>query len=125
MSKAPTVVRTFDSAVFAHLARGRLESEGIESFIVDEHQVTNNPLTAIAVGGIKLVVAEDDLHAARELLDQRIEVSDTCAACGSTNIERNARGRRLAFLTLMFAHIPIGRAKTKLRCDDCDHAWRE
>ncbi|MGD1845481.1 MAG: hypothetical protein ACFB10_08820 [Salibacteraceae bacterium] len=47
---------------------GRLESEGIESRVLDELTVQTNPLYSGAVGGVKLQVRESDLSRTREVL---------------------------------------------------------
>lgn len=49
----------------AYLAKGLLESEGIEARIFDERAAAYTPLT---VGGIRLVVKQSDLKKARALL---------------------------------------------------------
>ena len=50
--------------------RGRLESEGIESFAKDEMTVSVNPFYSNAIGGIKLQVRESDLDEAMGILKE-------------------------------------------------------
>ncbi|EBS5765038.1 DUF2007 domain-containing protein [Salmonella enterica subsp. enterica serovar Enteritidis] len=57
------------SPVEASIVAGRLESEGIAVMLLDEHVVWNNPLQAQAVGGVKLLVKQQDLDAARSVLN--------------------------------------------------------
>jgi hypothetical protein len=59
-----TVAR-FDTMPDAHIAKGKLEAEGIPCLLLDEHLVQTDWLYAIAVGGIKLQVPE--AHAERAL----------------------------------------------------------
>lgn len=68
MSKLVTLA-SFDNSIDAHLLRTKLESEEIPCFIFDENMVTLNPLNNITVGGVKVKVMEEDLDAARNILD--------------------------------------------------------
>lgn len=61
-------IATFDTMPDAHIALGRLHAEGIEAHLADQHLVQTDWLYAIAVGGIKLQVAEEDAPRARAIL---------------------------------------------------------
>ncbi|GAB4352492.1 MAG: hypothetical protein Kow006_17070 [Gammaproteobacteria bacterium] len=61
-------IATFDTMPDAHIALGRLRAEGIDARLADEHLVQTDWLYAIAVGGIKLQVAESEVPRAREIL---------------------------------------------------------
>lgn len=61
-------VATYDTMPDAHVARGRLEAEGIECHIADEHLVQTDWLYSLAVGGIKIRVAARDGPRARRIL---------------------------------------------------------
>ncbi|MEX0606231.1 MAG: DUF2007 domain-containing protein [Marinobacter sp.] len=52
----------------AHLDRSRLESEGIDAFVADEHTVNMQWMLSNAIGGVRLQVQEDDLYRARRIL---------------------------------------------------------
>lgn len=62
-------VRTFTTTQEAYLARGFLESEGIEAFVLDEFSVGIRPYMSQALGGVRLDVRAEDLERARTLLD--------------------------------------------------------
>jgi len=64
-----TVVKVFDNYVFAHIAMGRLEEQGIRCWLNDENTVTVDPLLSIAVGGIKLMVPRSQAQRAIEILE--------------------------------------------------------
>jgi len=49
---------------------GRLEEEGITCWHKDENTVTINPIWSNAVGGIKLMAADDQIEKATDLLNQ-------------------------------------------------------
>ncbi len=64
-----TIIARYDGMPDAHIAMGRLAAEGIESWLADEHLVQTDWLYSIAVGGIKLHVAEEDAKRALVILE--------------------------------------------------------
>lgn len=71
-------VRSFDNPIEAHLARTRLESEGIEGVLFDENIIGLNPVYNVAVGGIKAKVMKEDHEQASQLLKslERVPATD-------------------------------------------------
>jgi hypothetical protein len=63
-------VATFDDAVSAHIAAGRLQADGLYCEIVDEHLVQTDWLAGPAVGGIKLRVPAEHAQRALAILAQ-------------------------------------------------------
>lgn len=63
------VLDVYDNYIPAHITMGRLEAEGIICWLKDENTVTIDPLLAIAVGGIKLMVAKHQEERARDILN--------------------------------------------------------
>jgi tRNA 2-thiocytidine biosynthesis protein TtcA len=61
-------VATFDTLPEAHIALGKLQSEGIPCRLADEHMGDYGMPASIAVGGIKLQVSEEDAGKARQAL---------------------------------------------------------
>ncbi len=61
-------VATFDFLPDAEIARGRLQAEGIDCALADEHLVQTDWLYSIAVGGIKVQVAPEDAERALAVL---------------------------------------------------------
>jgi len=61
-------IYSFDNYIPAHLLLGRLEDEGINAWLKDEHTVTIDPLLTNAVGGIKLMVHVAQVDRAKALL---------------------------------------------------------
>lgn len=60
----------FNHADQAHLLRMRLEGCGIAAHVRDEHMVTLDWLYSLAVGGVKVDVADEDYEAALAVLDE-------------------------------------------------------
>ena len=63
------IAEIFYSASKAHIAQALLEEEGIESTILDETAAQVQGFT-IGLGGIRLMVNEEDLAQAQELISK-------------------------------------------------------
>ncbi len=63
-----TVIFSSIFPVDCHFIKGRLEREGVNCFIDDEHIITVHPFRAVSVGGVKLKVSRNDLSRAKEIL---------------------------------------------------------
>ncbi len=72
-----------------HVVKGRLEADGIECFVRDEHTITAIPVYDIALGGIKLQVREQDVEAAKEIL-KTVSYNDSGSLTGF-NVFENAK----------------------------------
>lgn len=66
---ALTTIHTSNTPVDCHILKGRLESEGIQTFIYDENLIWVSPFDAVAVGGVKLKVPEEQAPKARQVLE--------------------------------------------------------
>lgn len=74
MNDELVTIATFDNTVQAHLVRNQLAAAGIRATLVDEHTVGMNWAWSNAIGGIKLIVREEDYEdAARILADPGAE----------------------------------------------------
>lgn len=86
-------LRSFEHFMDAHIAKAKLESEGIRCFLFDEYMMTLNPLYNLTVGGVKLKVNSNDIELATGILDtsSKAPVVDengtvvNCTKCNSTN----------------------------------------
>lgn len=61
-------IRQYNTYVPAHIAMGKLREAGIEAHLQDEHTVTIDPLLNLAVGGIKLLVKNEEVETAERIL---------------------------------------------------------
>jgi len=80
----------FTNYIEANILLGRLQEEGINCWLKDENTVTTNPIWTQAVGGIKLMVAQQQFERAKEILasvKSVREAQNTCPKCGSQNVE--------------------------------------
>ncbi len=62
-----TIAR-YSLAIEAHIARAKLESEGIPAFVADEHTITADWLYSNAMGGVRLQVPDAFVEQARTIL---------------------------------------------------------
>lgn len=121
----------------ALLAQGKLQSAGIDCILADDNMVRMDWLYANAIGGVKLRVRQEDVDAARELLDSPVpallmDESDgeiyqqpQCPQCQSFDISYGPRQRAriLSWLVLGFP-LPIPSRK-RWKCDSCGAEWIE
>lgn len=64
------VVAAYNSPIEAQMAKSRLEADNIAADLLDENTVSIGTHLAVAVGGVKVRVLEDDVDRARDVLDQ-------------------------------------------------------
>jgi hypothetical protein len=123
-------VATFSKPEEAHMLRLRLEAGGVPAYIQDENMVQTDWLYSNAIGGVRVQIDEDDVDRAKEILeDPGIETEPVgmpaCPTCSSTNTAPDELPRRLSFLSMLLAGIPVLFSKTRWRCAHCRHAWNE
>ncbi|WP_435249669.1 DUF2007 domain-containing protein [Vibrio sp. nBUS_14] len=125
------VVARFSFPHEAHIAKANLESAGIESFIADEHTVNTQWLYSNAIGGVRLMVLEENLEEATEILTSDFSESlkshsqevrgkpDICPNCGSDNLIAHTKGKRPAFLVFILLSFPLFFYKQGYKCNQC------
>ena len=125
---ALTTVARFRNPVSAHIARARLEADGIPAFLADEYLVGVQWLYSDAVGGVKLNVPDSYVEAAREVVARdhsrdlrgvlhrrRMRlVRRACPECGSERAARTTRARGAKRFVLF---------TTRHTCSDCGAQW--
>jgi hypothetical protein len=123
-------------------AQNLLESEGITTFLKDELTAQVNNFYSTAIGGVKLLVHNDDLERSRELLIQggyirsedyqappEIEVVRTvnrthCPYCGSEQISKKKEVNPATIIAYFFIHVMIPIFKKTWMCWDCGRSWK-
>jgi len=122
--------------VEAHLIRCRLEAEGVDAFVVDEHIVSMQWLYSAAVGGVKVQVHARDADRARAVLDaSRVPRTDSarfvtddlgaprCPDCGSLDVQQRF-SRRVTFASSLLLGFPLPWPVRRSRCRSCGAHWR-
>lgn len=93
-----TLVR-FGELPAAQLLCGRLESEGIESFIPDEVMATQAWHLNRAIGGIRVQVHQADLEQAKQILAHPGLADDASLAASAENLAETGPGERVGVAT--------------------------
>lgn len=123
------IAKVFHSLPEAEVARAMLEHNGISAFLPDRNVAGTAWYLTQAVGGIRLLVPEDEMDSARLLLGERDDELaeggvDTCPECGSGDIFRPAS--LLAGLAAFFlVGIPYLLRRRERYCRQCRHRWSE
>lgn len=127
-------IRKFRDLPEALLAKGSLESAGIECALIDDNMVRLDWLISNLLGGIKLQVKAEDSDVAEEMLRQPIpehlEVSGVgeyeqprCPKCGSLDI--NFRELNPSAYLSMALNVPIPFQRRAWRCHSCKVEWED
>ena len=88
-----TILAVFEYSTEAQLIKSKLDSEGIETMLMDEKTIDADPIISQAIGGVKLLVNNNDLNKAVVIYNEirAYEKDDngkdiTCPNCTSTKI---------------------------------------
>lgn len=130
-------VASFSQPVEAHLARTKLESEGIPCVVQDEHLVRVDWLLSNAVGGVKVMVPAWDAEAARDVLRprprlvRRAEAGEPadgemiCPRCRSYDVYYIRYSRRAAGLFILLFGFLLPWRDRRWSCTQCGYEWKE
>jgi len=143
MDNLKTII-TFTLPQDAYLAKGYLESEGVETFILDELTAQVYNFYSNAIGGVKLQVNEEDYENGLRILqkggyinsdekkeENKIEIvhldksvdKKICPFCKSDNIGKKKEPNLFTVILLIFKILfPI--FKRSYICYDCNKAWK-
>lgn len=132
-------VATFSQPVEAHLARTKLESEGIVCMVSDEYLVRVNWLLSNAVGGVKLLVPPWDAERARAILRPRprlvVVAGDDahraegegemiCPNCRSYDVYYTRFSRRAAGVFMLVFGFIVPWLNRRWLCKQCGYQWK-
>jgi hypothetical protein len=127
------MVRQFRDLPEALLAKGSLDSAGVESFLADDNMVRMDWFISNLIGGVKLLVREEDFDEAANILNQPIpENFDVegvgeyrqphCPQCGSLDINFEELNKPIAYLSA-YASLPLPVHNQGWKCHACGHSW--
>lgn len=127
-------IRKFRDLPEALLAKGSLESAGIEAFLADDNMVRMDRFISNLLGGIKLVVDAENADAANKILNQPIPENfdfeggadfqqPRCPMCQSMDFSFEELDRLAYGIFLVALPIPIHRKDWI--CHSCKHEWLE
>jgi len=127
-------IRRFRDLPEALLAKGGLESAGIEVALADDNMVRLDWFISNLLGGVKLLVKSEDAEAARQILDQPIpdelDVEGVgeyrqprCPKCGSLDVNFQELDPAAYVSTVVSVPIPFHRRAW--RCHSCRAEWED
>jgi hypothetical protein len=128
-------IRKFRDLPEALLAKGSIESAGIQCFMADDNLVRLDWFISNFIGGIKLRVHPHDAEAATQILDQPIPPEfafdgpaayeqPRCPKCYSLDISFHDLNKPVAYTTAYFG-VPIPLAREIWICHTCGRRWEE
>jgi hypothetical protein len=128
-------IRQFRDLPEALLAKGSLESAGIECFLADENLVRLDWFISNFIGGIKLNVRVADVENAKILLDEPIleglyvqgvglYEQPRCPKCQSLDVNFQELDRPIAYMSA-FLRLPMPVQRPAWRCHACDAEWED
>jgi hypothetical protein len=129
-------LRRYRDLTEAIIARGVVESAGIEVYLQNENTVRLDWVISNGIGGILLQVEESDAPAALQLLEQPIPRSIAfdgtedfeqphCPKCGSIDVIYQAEHLKTAFTGAMLLAIPSPTGRTISICNACGARWED
>jgi Putative prokaryotic signal transducing protein len=128
-------IRQFRDLPEALLAKGSLESAGIECFLADENLVRLDWFISNFIGGVKLNVRAGDAENAQKLLDEPIleglyvqgvglYEQPRCPKCHSLDVNFQELDRPIAYMSA-FLRVPMPVQRPAWHCHECDAEWED
>lgn len=126
-----TRIASYENAIEAHLARMRLEHEGIPAFVVHEHHVWADWLMSNVLNGAKVCVHRNNVNEARVILEAHDrgqyaledEAPVSCPRCGGANVKHKRTSWKGALLCTGLAYIPLPFRWATRKCRQCKFEW--
>ena len=127
-------LRKFRDLPEALLAKGFLESAGVESFLIDETTIRMDWLWSNLLGGVKLCVNREDTDAAAQILSQEIPEKfnvegaedfeqPRCPQCQSLDISYDDLNKPATYASTFLLNLPIQISCRRWNCQTCGYIW--
>ena len=128
-------IRQFRDLPEALLAKGCLESAGIECYLADENLVRLDWFISNFIGGIKLNVRAADVESARTILDEPVleglyvqgvglYEQPRCPKCQSLDVNFQELDHPIAYMSA-FLRVPMPVQRPAWRCHECAAEWED
>lgn len=131
-------IKTFMNPIEANIIKGRLESQGIPTMLLDENTVNTYWLYAQAIGGIRMQVKEEDVeHALAILKEDQAKMylledendGDNkqivkCPNCHSSNLGVEKYSKSIFGFSWLLVGFPLLVPDKKYHCFNCGKDWK-
>lgn len=131
-------IKTFTYPHETYVTRGKLESEGIQTFLKDEMTVQVHNFYSNAIGGVKLQVSSEDVERALSIIDsvkelphkvvvftkRELDRTNACPFCHSENISRTRKANWLTLIPYLIVGFIFPVFKYSYVCFDCGKEWK-
>jgi hypothetical protein len=119
----------------ALLAKGSLESSGIDCVLVDDNMVRLDWFISNLIGGVKLQVKAEDAEAANQVLDEPIPdefdvegvgaySQPSCPKCQSLDVSFEELNKPVAY-TSAWLSVPMPVHTKGWKCQACGNKWED
>lgn len=127
-------LRKFRDLPEALLAKGLLESAGLESFLIDETTIRMDWLWSNLLGGVKLCVNRKDADVAAQILNQEMPEKFSveglgdfeqprCPQCQSLKISYEDLNKPATYASTFLLGLPIQISCRRWNCQSCGYVW--
>ncbi|WP_299004429.1 DUF2007 domain-containing protein [uncultured Tenacibaculum sp.] len=121
-----TILALFEYSTEAQVIKAKLDSEGIQTMLMDEKTVDSDPLISQAIGGVKLLIHNTDLEKATIIYNdirsyQKDERGNDIHSpkCNSTKtLVADLQRKNIFFMLFPFFE------SRKLICNDCKTVFK-
>ena len=123
-------IRSYDNYIVANLQLNLLKEHGFSCYLQDEHTITIDPLLSPAIGGMKLMVVENEADKANQLLEE-VEAdylkTVACPDCHQNKLEKITHVEQPTGFWAKLKNRIIGGMPTALKtyyhCSNCGHRF--
>jgi len=117
-------IRKFRDLPEALLAKGSLDSAGIESFLGDDNMVRMDWFISNLLGGVKLLVKPEDVEQANQILEQPIPEDFPVEGVGEYTSPRCPHCQSLDVIVYAGAFIGLPSIlQARWKCNSCGREW--
>ena len=131
----PVTLRRFRDLPEALLAKGGLESAGIECHLVDDNMVRMDWFISNLLGGVKLQVWPEDIAEATEILNlpipETLDVEGSgvytqphCPNCSSMDVSFEELNKPVAYASA-WVGLPLPLHRKAWKCHACGREWED
>lgn len=126
MQDSYTILAVFKYSTEAQTIKSKLDSEGVQTMLMDEKTIDTDPLLSNAIGGVKLLVYNNHIEKALTIYNdiRRYEKDENgnniyCTSCNSSKIlVADLQRKNIFYMLFPFFE------KRKLVCNDCKTVFK-